>query len=178
MLQYTEFMKTYLLNCHGTVSSNDGTLSDDSNGSVTNGGSPYLSAPMLRRIQVNLDTIATCCSCAYEANNSINVSVSIQHDNNKTGPVVYLNVSGEKMSVLRASILRCAPLQDSQLAVRVSGRWNEQDVDEEGYIRYVSETILSDIRICNIYRICTVQYVCPNIQYVMCVCIHLSVESA
>jgi hypothetical protein len=49
-------------------------------------------------------------------------------------PIVYFNVEGEIFSILRSTILRVIP--DSQLAVRVSGRWEEQvekgDIDEEG----------------------------------------------
>jgi hypothetical protein len=49
-------------------------------------------------------------------------------------PIVYFNVGGEMLSILRSTILRLIP--NSQLAVRVSGRWEEQkekgDIDEEG----------------------------------------------
>jgi hypothetical protein len=49
-------------------------------------------------------------------------------------PIVYFNVEGEIFPILRSTILRVIP--DSQLAVRVSGRWKEQaekgDIDEEG----------------------------------------------
>jgi hypothetical protein len=49
-------------------------------------------------------------------------------------PIVYFNVEGEIFPVLRSTILRVIP--DSQLAVRVSGRWEEHeekgDIDEEG----------------------------------------------
>jgi hypothetical protein len=47
-------------------------------------------------------------------------------------PIVYFNVEGEIIPILRSTILRVIP--DSQLAVRVSGRWeeNQKDRDEEG----------------------------------------------
>jgi hypothetical protein len=47
-------------------------------------------------------------------------------------PVVYFNVEEEIIPILRSTILRVIP--DSQLAVRVSGRWegNQKDRDEEG----------------------------------------------
>jgi hypothetical protein len=47
-------------------------------------------------------------------------------------PIVYFNVEGEIFSILRSTILRVIP--DSQLAVRVSGRRedNGKDRDEEG----------------------------------------------
>jgi hypothetical protein len=49
-------------------------------------------------------------------------------------PIVYFNVDREIFPILRSTILRVIP--DSQLAVRVSGRWEEQakkgDIDEEG----------------------------------------------
>jgi hypothetical protein len=46
--------------------------------------------------------------------------------------IVYFNVEGEIIPILRSTILRVIP--DSQLAVRVSGRWeeNQKDRDEEG----------------------------------------------
>jgi hypothetical protein len=47
-------------------------------------------------------------------------------------PIVYFNVEGEIIPILRSTILRVIP--ESQLAIRVSGRWVEQpgDLDEEG----------------------------------------------
>jgi hypothetical protein len=49
-------------------------------------------------------------------------------------PMVYFNVEGEILSILRSTVLRAIP--KSQFAVRVSGRWEEQaekgDIDEEG----------------------------------------------
>jgi hypothetical protein len=48
--------------------------------------------------------------------------------------IVYFNVEGETFSILRWKVLNLIP--NSQLAVRVSGRWEEQaekgDIDEEG----------------------------------------------
>jgi hypothetical protein len=53
---------------------------------------------------------------------------------NSLDPIVYFNVEGEIFTILRSTILRVIP--NSQLAVRVSGRWEEQpskgDIDEEG----------------------------------------------
>jgi myosin heavy subunit len=55
-------------------------------------------------------------------------------DSDSLSPIVYFNVEGEIFTILRSTILRVIP--DSQLAVRVSGRWEEQvekgDIDEEG----------------------------------------------
>jgi hypothetical protein len=47
-------------------------------------------------------------------------------------PILYFNLEGEVFSILRSTILRVTP--ESQLAARVSGRWeeNEKDRDEEG----------------------------------------------
>jgi hypothetical protein len=49
-------------------------------------------------------------------------------------PIVYFNVEGEIIPILRSTILRVIP--DSQLAVRVSGRWegNQKDRDEGNLI--------------------------------------------
>jgi DNA-binding transcriptional regulator GbsR (MarR family) len=62
---------------------------------------------------------------ALEMNNS---------QNSLLDPIVYFNVEGEIFTILRSTILRAIP--KSQLAVRVSGRWEEQpskgDIDEEG----------------------------------------------
>jgi hypothetical protein len=46
-------------------------------------------------------------------------------------PLVYFNVEGEIVPILRSTILRVIP--QSQLAIRVSGRWQDQqsDVDED-----------------------------------------------
>jgi hypothetical protein len=61
-------------------------------------------------------------------------SERIQKRNNADylGPIIYFNVEGEVIPILRSTILRVIP--DSQLAVRVSGRWEEsqKDRDEEG----------------------------------------------
>jgi hypothetical protein len=55
-------------------------------------------------------------------------------DSGSLDPIVYFNVEGEIFPILRSTILRVIP--NSQLAVRVSGRWEEQaekgDIDEEG----------------------------------------------
>jgi hypothetical protein len=55
-------------------------------------------------------------------------------DTNALDPIVYFNVEGEIFPILRSTILRVIP--KSQLAVRVSGRWEEQvekgEIDEEG----------------------------------------------
>jgi hypothetical protein len=55
-------------------------------------------------------------------------------DTNALDPIVYFNVEGEIFTILRSTILRVIP--KSQLAVRVSGRWEEQtekgEIDEEG----------------------------------------------
>jgi hypothetical protein len=55
-------------------------------------------------------------------------------DSSSLDPIVSFNVEGEIFSILRSTILRVIP--NSQLAMRVSGRWEEQaekgDIDEEG----------------------------------------------
>jgi hypothetical protein len=50
-------------------------------------------------------------------------------------PIVYFNVEGEVIPILRSTILNSIP--ESQLAVRVSGRWEEQpgDLDDEGNLK-------------------------------------------
>jgi hypothetical protein len=47
-------------------------------------------------------------------------------------PLVYFNVEGKIVPILRSTILRVIP--QSQLAIRVSGRWEDQtsDIDEHG----------------------------------------------
>jgi hypothetical protein len=55
-----------------------------------------------------------------------------REDTDCLDPIVYFNVEGEVIPILRSTILRVIP--GSQLAVRVSGRWeeNQKDRDEEG----------------------------------------------
>jgi hypothetical protein len=67
-------------------------------------------------------------------------------------PIVYFNVEGEVIPILRSTIQRVIP--DSQLAVRVSGRWKEQerDRDEDGNLivdchKGAFEQILSALQI-------------------------------
>jgi hypothetical protein len=67
-------------------------------------------------------------------------------------PIVYFNVEGEIIPIPRSTILRVIP--ESQLAIRVSGRWVEQpgDLDEEGnlkvhYHNESFENILSSLQI-------------------------------
>jgi hypothetical protein len=58
----------------------------------------------------------------------------LTEDPDSLDPIVYFNVEGEIFTILRWTILNLIP--GSQLAVRVSGRWEEQpekgDIDEEG----------------------------------------------
>jgi hypothetical protein len=56
----------------------------------------------------------------------------IDDDNVIPNPLVYFQVEGEVVPILRSTIMRVIP--DSQLAIRVSGRWQDQpsDVDEDG----------------------------------------------
>jgi hypothetical protein len=72
-------------------------------------------------------------------------------------PIVYFNVEGEIFLILRSTILNVIP--DSQLAVRVSGRWKEQetDVDEEGNLivnchKEAFKHILSSIQVQNCFH--------------------------
>jgi hypothetical protein len=70
-------------------------------------------------------------------------------------PIVYFNVEGEIFTILRSTILKVIP--KSQLAVRVSGRWEEQpskgDIDEERNLivnchKESFKQILSALQIC------------------------------
>jgi hypothetical protein len=70
----------------------------------------------------------------------------------QTDPIVYFNVEGEVIPILRSTIQRVIP--DSQLAVRVSGRWEDQekDRDEDGNLivdchKEAFEQILSALQI-------------------------------
>jgi hypothetical protein len=56
----------------------------------------------------------------------------IDDDNEIPNPLVCFNVEGEVVPILRSTILRVIP--HSQLAIRVSGRWEDQpsDIDEHG----------------------------------------------
>jgi hypothetical protein len=72
-------------------------------------------------------------------------------------PIVYFNVEGEIFPILRSTILNVIP--DSQLAVRVSGRWKEQetDVDEEGNLivnchKEAFKHILSSVQVQNCFH--------------------------
>jgi hypothetical protein len=72
-------------------------------------------------------------------------------------PIVYFNVEGEIFPILRSTILNVIP--ESQLAVRVSGRWKEQetDVDEEGNLivnchKEAFKHILSSIQVQNCFH--------------------------
>jgi hypothetical protein len=75
--------------------------------------------------------------------------------NSLLDPIVYFSVEGEILTILRSTILRVIP--NSQLAVRVSGRWTEQpskgDIDEEGNLivnchKESFKQILSALQIC------------------------------
>jgi vacuolar-type H+-ATPase subunit I/STV1 len=83
-------------------------------------------------------------------------------------PIVYFNVEGEIFTILRSTILRVIP--KSQLAVRVSGRWEEQaskgDIDEEGNLvvnchKESFKQILSALQICGPANKLFVIYVHP-----------------
>jgi hypothetical protein len=54
-------------------------------------------------------------------------------------PVAYFNICGERICILKEAIFKIIP--ESQLTIRLSGRWNEQvskgDRDEEGNIYYI-----------------------------------------
>jgi hypothetical protein len=74
---------------------------------------------------------------------------------NSLDPIVYFNVEGEIFTIRRSTILRVIP--KSQLAVRVSGRWEEQpskrDIDEDGNLivnchKESFKQILSALQIC------------------------------
>lgn len=64
----------------------------------------------------------------------------IQARNEAQDSIAYLNAGGKKICVRRQSILQAFP--DSQLAVRLSGRWTEQpaDLDDDGYMLYKVST--------------------------------------
>jgi hypothetical protein len=61
-----------------------------------------------------------------------NETKSFSSEDMASTPLVYFNVEGEIVPILRSTILRVIP--QSQLAVRVSGRWQDQpsDIDEHG----------------------------------------------
>eukprot|EP01031_Cornospumella_fuschlensis_P026503 gene26503-32027_t len=112
LLRYARFMRDYLFRCYG-IPIPQRKYDEYPDGGVTQNN-------MLQHIEMYLQDIAA--NCVY-ASQSVD-------------PIVYLNVGGMKLTVLRSSILRCFP--ESQLAVRISGRWHEQpeDVDEEGNAFY------------------------------------------
>jgi hypothetical protein len=83
-------------------------------------------------------------------------------------PIVYFNVEGEIFTILRSTILRVIP--KSQLAVRVSGRWEEQaskgDIDEEGNLivnchKESFKQILSALQINSVGKYHLIVYVNP-----------------
>jgi hypothetical protein len=89
--------------------------------------------------------------------------------NSLLDPIVYFNVKGEIFTILRSTILRVIP--NSQLAVRVSGRWTEQpskgDIDEEGNLivnchKESFKQILSALQICRFDDDLLIIYVNPN----------------
>jgi hypothetical protein len=94
----------------------------------------------------------------------------LEDDNvqNSLDPIVYFIVEGEIFTILRSTILRVIP--NSQLAVRVSGRWEEQpskgDIDEEGNLivnchKESFKQILTALQICRWKKNLLIIYVNP-----------------
>eukprot|EP01031_Cornospumella_fuschlensis_P030334 gene30334-36655_t len=90
LLRYARFMRDYLFRCYG-IPIPQRKCDGYADGGVTQNN-------MLQHIEIYLQDIAA--NCVY-ASQSVD-------------PIVYLNVGGMKLTVLRSSILRCFP--ESQLA--------------------------------------------------------------
>jgi hypothetical protein len=75
------------------------------------------------------------------------------HERMKLDPIVYLSVEGDRICVLKSTLLQIIP--QSQLTIRVaSGRWEEpkENLDEDGYViiddieKYVLRKLIQSIR--------------------------------
>jgi hypothetical protein len=94
--------------------------------------------------------------------NHIQVSSSNGSNENDTNPIIYFNLDNEIFPILRSTIAQFIP--ESQLAIRISGRWKEKEqsehVDSEGNLvistdavhPYAFKDILSSLRLANLLQ--------------------------